>query len=200
MTTAGRAAYAATARSRVECLAAADALYGAAQCVDDDESAQMLARLSDQCRAEAGRSTDGLLAREHDQGRWTLNGLAAAVSEWHARELPGKPSMVRVAKVAEETGEMIGAHIKAAEPDRQDGRDRLAESWDEWADVVISAMGAAEALGIADPDDWLARRWKTVSARRFATRQSGDEPVCGCGSTVYHFDRPCTPVRGEEVR
>ncbi len=112
---------------------------------------------------------DGAFARAFDQGQWTLNALAASVSEWHARELPGKPSMVRVAKVAEETGEMIGAHIKAAELDRRDGRDRLAESWDEWADVVISAMGAAEALGIADPDEWLARRWAVVRGRRFAT-------------------------------
>lgn len=36
---------------------------------------------------------------------------------------------------------MVGAHIKAAEPDRRDGRDHLAEPLDEWADVVISAMG-----------------------------------------------------------
>ncbi len=65
---------------------------------------------------------------------------------------------------------MIGAHIKAAQPHRFEGeRDRLAESWDEWADVVISAMGAAEALGIADPDAWLRRRWAEVRTRQFAT-------------------------------
>ena len=116
---------------------------------------------------------DGRLARDlDDRALWSINDLAAQVSEWHARELPGKPSMTRVAKVAEEVGEMIGAHIKAAEPDRRDGRDRLAESWDEWADVVISAMGAAEALGIADPDEWLQRRWLVVRQRRFASRSA----------------------------
>lgn len=82
--------------------------------------------------------------------------------------------MTRVAKVAEEIGEMVGAHIKAAEPDRRDGRDHLAEPWDEWTDVVINAMGAAEALGIAHPDEWLERRWAAVRQRRFATAASAD--------------------------
>lgn len=41
-------------RTRVECLAAADALDAAAHLMDDDEDAQALARLADQWRAEAG--------------------------------------------------------------------------------------------------------------------------------------------------
>jgi hypothetical protein len=114
-------------------------------------------------------ATDGVLNRCLDVGRWSINGLASQVSEWHERELPGKPSMVRVAKCAEEVGEMIGAHIKAAEPDRRDGRNRLQESWDEWADVMISALGAAEALGITDPDAVLNERWKEVRLRVFAS-------------------------------
>lgn len=40
-------------RSRSDCLAAADALYGAAMIVDDEDAANTLARLSEQWRAEA---------------------------------------------------------------------------------------------------------------------------------------------------
>ena len=42
-----------SSRSRSDCLAAADALYGAAQIVDDIEAAETLVRLSDQWRVEA---------------------------------------------------------------------------------------------------------------------------------------------------
>lgn len=119
---------------------------------------------------------DGLIAAHQDPAQpWSLNGLAAQVSTWHARELPGKPNiMLRVGKVAEEAGEAIGAVIKLAET-RMGQRThppasvRQEDAEAELADVVIAAIGAFEGIGVTDIDAVVAKRWAEVGARRFAS-------------------------------
>lgn len=109
-----------------------------------------------------------LLADSPDQ----LNALTAEVSAWHARELPGAPQWARVVKVAEEAGELVGALLKVGQQQRcgyRPERDYTREARLEWADVIISELGAAEALGIDDPWGLVLERWADVSARRIAT-------------------------------
>lgn len=65
----------------------------------------------------------------------------------------------RIAKVAEEGGEVVGALIK-----RTQGRATTADLEDELADVILSALGAINQLGL-DPSDVIARRWSEVSKR-----------------------------------
>lgn len=88
-----------------------------------------------------------------------LGTLAAAVSA-HLDELGVERSdWVRVGKVAEEGGEVIGALIK-----RTQGRATTADVEDELADVILAALGAIDQLGV-DPTALVARRWAEVSVR-----------------------------------
>lgn len=92
-----------------------------------------------------------------------LGALAAAVSA-HLDELGVEHSdWVRVGKVAEEGGEVMGALIK-----RTQGRATTADVEDELADVILAALGAIDQLG-ADPTTLVARRWAQVSVRTRAT-------------------------------
>jgi hypothetical protein len=109
-------------------------------------------------RAHRGHEITGFLAD-----------LCAEVSEWHARELPNTARMVRVAKVGEEAGELIGAVIKAEQNIKRTPEEWITQACDELADVIISACGAAEAIGIIDLQMVVAMRWREVKARRFAT-------------------------------
>ena len=77
-----------------------------------------------------------------------LDGLGVERSDW-----------IRVGKVAEEGGEVIGALIKSTQ-----GRATTADVEDELADVILAALGAIDQLGV-DPASLVARRWAVVSGR-----------------------------------
>lgn len=141
----------------------------------------------------SAEENDGRLARlAYDRQPTPADGLnpfAADVSAWHARELPGAPTWARVSKVAEEAGELVGALLKVrqqAENGYRPERDYAAEARLELADVIISAMGAAEALGVVDVDELVAARWADVRKRRFATAPA---PFTGPGYEA-HPGRP----------
>lgn len=125
----------------------------------------------------AARDFDGMHAALFAPG-WPeptrgLNSFAAAVSEWHARELPDAPEWARVGKVVEEAAELFGALLKAGQqaqqPTYRPERDYRGEAALELADVIIAAVGAAEALGVVDLDGLVALRWLDVGNRRIAT-------------------------------
>lgn len=65
----------------------------------------------------------------------------------------------RVAKVAEEGGEVVGALCKRAQ-----GRGNTSDVIDELGDVFLAALGAADHLGLA-PSAIIASRWAQVSCR-----------------------------------
>jgi hypothetical protein len=113
-------------------------------------------------------TTDQALAYLWSGEPWTLNGLAAEASAWHAREFPGQSPWTRLAKPSEEAGGLLGEVIKAAEG-RDDPAEHVLRAIDEACDVIIAATGAMEALGVTDIDEELARRWATVRQRRHAT-------------------------------
>jgi hypothetical protein len=102
-----------------------------------------------------------------------LDALADEVWAWHVRELGEGSTIGKAAKVCEEAGELIGHVIKSTEP-----RPDAAEHWHaarlEIADVILSAIGAARGLGIGSIDEVVREKWATVSARRFATAETGD--------------------------
>ncbi|WP_225341949.1 hypothetical protein [Mycobacterium intracellulare] len=65
----------------------------------------------------------------------------------------------RVAKVAEEGGEVVGALIK-----RTQGRATDADLYDELGDVILAALAATDQLGLK-PSELIAKRWAVVSQR-----------------------------------
>ncbi|MCX5046691.1 hypothetical protein OG921_26300 [Aldersonia sp. NBC_00410] len=66
---------------------------------------------------------------------------------------------IRVTKVAEEAGEVVGALIKL-----QEGRAEFEDVRSELGDVFLAALAAADQLGLR-PSDVVADRWKVVSTR-----------------------------------
>lgn len=92
-----------------------------------------------------------------------LGALAAAVAAHLDRLGVERSDWIRVGKVAEEGGEVIGALIK-----RTQGRATTADVEDELADVILAALGAIDQLGV-DPTALVARRWAEVSGRTRGT-------------------------------
>lgn len=70
---------------------------------------------------------------------------------------------VRLAKVAEEAGEVLGALSK-----RDQNRGSIDDVLDELGDVLLAALVAAEQLG-RTPTQIIARRWADVSRRSHPT-------------------------------
>lgn len=77
-----------------------------------------------------------------------LDRLGVARSDW-----------VRVGKVAEEGGEVMGALIK-----RTQGRASDADLEAELGDAILAALGGLEQLGLV-PSTVIASRWAVVSQR-----------------------------------
>lgn len=66
---------------------------------------------------------------------------------------------IRVGKVAEEGGEVMGALIKSTQ-----GRAAASDLEDELGDVILAALGAIDQLGHR-PSELIMRRWAQVSTR-----------------------------------
>jgi hypothetical protein len=115
---------------------------------------------------QSGAVTDGAIARAFGTNppAWTINGLAARASRWHERQYPACSPWSRLAKPAEEAGELVGAVVRIDE-ERGDPDDLRRRAIDEAVDVLISATGALEALGVTDVDSEIARRWSVVAQR-----------------------------------
>jgi hypothetical protein len=116
-----------------------------------------------------------VLAEVKAEEALSLDDLTDDVWEWHLRELGEGTLIGKVAKVAEEAGELLGHTIKSTEP-RQDAAEHREKAHLEVADVIISALGAARALGIESVEDVVRRKWWTVSQRRFRTAEAPMEP------------------------
>lgn len=91
-----------------------------------------------------------------------LDALAKDVGEHLDRLGVQRCDWVRVAKVGEEGGEVVGALIK-----RSYGRAETADVLAELGDVFLAALGAADQLGIA-PSSVIAARWADVAPRSSA--------------------------------
>ena len=91
-----------------------------------------------------------------------LDALAKHVGEHLDRLGVQRCDWVRVAKVGEEGGEVVGALIK-----RSYGRAETADVLAELGDVFLAALGAADQLGIA-PSSVIAARWADVAPRSSA--------------------------------
>ncbi|CPV66507.1 MazG nucleotide pyrophosphohydrolase domain-containing protein [Mycobacteroides abscessus] len=94
-----------------------------------------------------------------------LDVLAAAVGAHLDRLGIARVNWVRVTKVSEEAGEVVGALI-----DLDQNRGAMTEVLDELGDVFLSALGAANQLGV-NPSEVIAARWETV-ARRSASPEA----------------------------
>lgn len=70
-----------------------------------------------------------------------------------------RTDFVRVAKVGEEGGEVLGALIK-----RTYGGASTEDVLDELGDVFLSALGACDQIGVA-PSALIAARWAKVQPR-----------------------------------
>lgn len=88
-----------------------------------------------------------------------IDALASEVGAHLDRLGVQRSDWVRVAKVGEEGGEVVGALIK-----RTEGRATDADVEAELADVILAALGAAEQLGIP-PSKLITARWTLVSQR-----------------------------------
>lgn len=88
-----------------------------------------------------------------------LDALANDVADHLDRLGIQRSDWVRVAKVGEEGGEVVGALIK-----RTYGHAETADVLAELGDVFLAALGAAHQLGIA-PSAVIAARWADVAAR-----------------------------------
>ena len=100
-------------------------------------------------------------ARESDTGNGfaALDDLATDVGAYLDRKGIARTNLMRVAKVGEEGGEVVGALIKSEE-----GRVPFSHVIDELGDVLLAALGAADHLGLK-PSEIIANRWRTVSQR-----------------------------------
>ncbi len=81
---------------------------------------------------------------------------------------------VRIAKTAEEAGEVLGALSKRAQ-----NRATTQDILDELGDVFLAAVGAADQLGVS-PTRLILDRWATVSRRLPAAAPAG--PACAAFS------------------
>lgn len=88
-----------------------------------------------------------------------LDALAADVGAHLDRLGIERSDWVRVAKVGEEGGEVVGALIK-----RSYGRATTDDVLAELGDVFLAALGAADQLGVA-PSTLIAARWADVAPR-----------------------------------
>lgn len=95
-----------------------------------------------------------------------LDALAKDVSAHLDRLGVERSDWVRVAKVGEEGGEVVGALIK-----RTYGAAGTADVLDELGDVLLAALAAADQLGRA-PSDLIAARWAQVLPRSGGPGQS----------------------------
>lgn len=100
-----------------------------------------------------------------------VDSLSRAVGECLDRMGVERSDWLRVAKVGEEAGEVIGALIKRGLA-RADIDDLVAEL----GDVFLSALGAADQLGLK-ASAVIAQRWQTVAARA----DVGDPATAGHG-------------------
>ncbi|MDV7193320.1 nucleoside triphosphate pyrophosphohydrolase family protein [Mycolicibacterium fortuitum] len=94
-----------------------------------------------------------------DAAAGNLDALAIDVGTHLDRLGVDRRDWVRVGKVAEEGGEVMGALIK-----RTQGRATTADLEDELGDVILAALGAIDQLGL-QPSELVARRWAEVSKR-----------------------------------
>ncbi|MBU8813646.1 hypothetical protein KL953_32745 [Mycolicibacterium goodii] len=94
-----------------------------------------------------------------DADAGNLDALAIDVGTHLDRLGVDRCDWVRVGKVAEEGGEVMGALIK-----RTQGRATTADLEDELGDVILAALGAIDQLGLR-PSELVARRWAEVSKR-----------------------------------
>ena len=102
-----------------------------------------------------------------------VDSLSAAVGEHLDRLGIERSEWLRVAKVGEEGGEVIGALIE-----RGLGRADIDDVVAELGDVFLSALGALDQLGLR-PSTVIAQRWKAVrrrSARVDAAGNGGQKP------------------------
>ncbi len=88
-----------------------------------------------------------------------INLLAEAVEKHLDRLGIDRSDWVRVGKVAEEGGEVVGALIK-----RTYGQATDADVEAELGDVILAALAAAMQLGTV-PSHLIAKRWAEVSQR-----------------------------------
>ena len=92
-----------------------------------------------------------------------LDALAHDVGEHLDRLGVQRADWVRVAKVGEEGGEVVGALIK-----RSYGRAETSDVLAELGDVFLAALAAADQLGVA-PSTVIATRWADVAPRSGAS-------------------------------
>ena len=88
-----------------------------------------------------------------------LDALAHDVGEHLDRLGVQRADWVRVAKVGEEGGEVVGALIK-----RTYGQADTADVLAELGDVFLAALAAADQLGVT-PSTLIAARWADVAPR-----------------------------------
>lgn len=94
------------------------------------------------------------------QGMLGLDELAPQVGAHLDRLGVARSEWLRVAKVAEEAGEVIGALIKSLPEE---------DLHAELADVFLAALGAADQLDLV-PSQLIEKRWKHVAARSADSR------------------------------
>lgn len=100
-----------------------------------------------------------------------LDALAKDVGAHLDRLGVERTDWVRVAKVGEEGGEVVGALIK-----RSYGAADTADVLDELGDVFLAALAAADQLGRA-PSDVIASRWAQVLPRSGTPGETRGGPV-----------------------
>lgn len=149
-----------SSRSRSDCLAAADALYGAAMIVDDLDAASTLCRLSDQWRDEAATTDPGVWAEVQAERE-----RAHAKHGDTSMEAQPPTAWLRLAILMEEVGEVAKVY--------NDARHRAqAMGWDE-ADMFSDPAEAelrAELVQVAA----MAGAWAdALTVRSSASSDSG---------------------------
>lgn len=132
----------------------------AADSRDDDSSALVSAgsRLLELVARGSCRSPE-LMTVSADGQPLSLDSLSLEVIAHLDRLGVERSDWVRVAKVGEEGGEVVGALIK-----RTQGRMTTADVLAELGDVFLSALGASRQLGTT-PSEVIAQRWKQVAPR-----------------------------------
>jgi hypothetical protein len=98
-----------------------------------------------------------------DSAAIDLEALSKAVAAHLDRLGIARSDFARVAKVAEEGGEVLGALLK-----RDECRTTTADVLDELGDVFLAALAACDQLGVA-PSAVISQRWATVSKRSHAS-------------------------------